>query len=90
MEFGNVGVNKKRLLGEVSRLDENEGLHGLTLEEKHKREELKDEIDHLISLEEIAWRKKSRAIWLKKRDNNTKYFHKMANSHRRYNHLGCW
>lgn len=67
MESGNVGVNKKRLLGEVSRLDENEGLHGLTLEEKHKREEAKDEIDHLISLEERAWRKKSRAIWLKKR-----------------------
>lgn len=51
----------------MSRLDENEGLHGLTLEEKHKREEAKDEIDHLISLEERAWRKKSRAIWLKKR-----------------------
>ena len=57
MEFGNVGVNKKRLLGEVSRLDENEGLHGLTLEEKHKREEVKDEIDHLISLEEMLGEK---------------------------------
>ena len=26
-------------------------------------------------------------LCIKKGDNNTKFFHKMANSHRRYNHL---
>ena len=32
-------------------------------------------------------RKKSRMLCIKEGDNNTKFFHKMANSHRRYNHL---
>ena len=44
-------------------------------------------MEHLLSLEEISHRKKSRMLCIKEGDNNTKFFHKMANSHRRYNHL---
>ena len=44
-------------------------------------------MEHLLSLEEISWRQKSRMLCIKEGDNNTKFFHKMANSHRRYNHL---
>ena len=29
MEFGNVGVNKKKLLDKLARLDEKDGVHGL-------------------------------------------------------------
>ena len=49
MEFGKVGVNKRRLLGEVLKLDEKEGLHGLTQEERRKRWQVKSELDSLIS-----------------------------------------
>ena len=45
------------------------------------------QVEHLLSLEEISWRQKSRMLCIKEGDNNTKFFHKMANSHRRYNHL---
>ena len=49
MEYGKVGVNKRRLLGEVLKLDEKEGLHGLTQEERRKRWQVKSELDSLIS-----------------------------------------
>ena len=44
-------------------------------------------MEHLLSLEEISWRQKSRMLYIKEEDNNTKFFHKMANSHRKFNHL---
>ena len=45
------------------------------------------EVENLLSLEEISWRQKSRMLWIKEGDNNTKFFPKMANSRRRFNHL---
>ena len=45
------------------------------------------ELDKLAHLEETSWRQKSRVFWLKEGDNNTKYFHKMANSNRRRNYM---
>ena len=38
-------------------------------------------------LEEISWRQKSRELWLKKGDKNSKFFHKMVNAQRRKNFL---
>jgi len=38
MEFGNVGVNKRCLLGDVLKSDEKECLHGLTQEERRQIE----------------------------------------------------
>ncbi|XP_059623170.1 uncharacterized protein LOC132266333 [Cornus florida] len=39
-------------------------------------------------MEEISWHQKSRALWLKEGDRNTKFFHKLANASRRCNHVG--
>ena len=52
-----------------------------------RKNEVRSQVEHLISLEEISWRRKVRMLYIKEGDNNTKFFHKMANSHRRDNHL---
>ena len=86
-EFGNVGRRKKELLGALEVLDAKEGVLGLTETERVERNEARSQVEQLLSLEEISWRQKSRMLCIKEGDNNTKFFHMMANSHRRSNHL---
>ena len=68
-------------------LDAKEGDFGLIDREQCHRVDLRSQVENLLSLEEIFLRQKSRMLCIKERDNNTKFFHKMANSHRRFNHL---
>uniref|UniRef100_A0A2N9J4B7 Reverse transcriptase domain-containing protein n=1 Tax=Fagus sylvatica TaxID=28930 RepID=A0A2N9J4B7_FAGSY len=86
-EFGHLSFNKNRLMVELLELDVKEGLYGLTIEDKLQREAHKAELIHIAHLAEISWRPKSKVLWLKEGDNNTKFFHKVANSHRRCNYM---
>lgn len=43
------------------------------------KKEALDEFHGLLRMEEISWRQKSRATWLKEGDQITKKFHQMAN-----------
>ena len=46
---------------------------------------VKSNIDFLASSEEISWRQKSKDLFNmfnKEGDNNTRFFHRLANSHR--------
>ena len=81
-EFSNVGRRKKELLGTLESLDAKEEVLGLTETERNEKIVVKSQVEHLLSLEEISWRQKFRMLCIKKGDNNTKFFHKMANSHR--------
>ena len=60
----------------------------LTLEEMGLREEAKESFKKWTLLEEMSRRQKSREVWLKEGDRNTRLFHKMANAHRRKNRIG--
>ena len=86
-EFGDVAFRKKCLLTKLLDLDMREELHVLSLEDRSRRIVIKADIEHLASLEEISWRKKSKALFLKEGDNNTRFFHRLANSHRQTNHI---
>ena len=57
-----MGINKKKLLEDLKRLDAKEGDLGLIDVEKREREEVKYQVAHLLSSEEISWRQKSRML----------------------------
>ena len=83
--FGDVSFRKKCLLAELLDLDLREGMHSLSSADSAIRVEIKADIEYLASLEEIYWRQKSKALYLKEGDNNPGFFHRLANSHRRTN-----
>ena len=68
-------------------MDVKEGGFCLSEVDLGERVLLRSQIQNLISLEEVSWRQKSRMLCIKEGDNNTKFFHKVANSRRRYNHI---
>lgn len=49
------------------------------------RKELTAQLDSLMAKNEIYWRQRSRALWLKASNRNTKFFHYKASSRKRRN-----
>ena len=86
-KFGDLAFRKKCPLSELLGLDAREDLSDLSQEDQTRRIQIKGEIANLASLEEISWRQKSRFLFVKEGDNNARFFHRVANSHRRSNHI---
>ncbi|KAG5568630.1 hypothetical protein H5410_064360 [Solanum commersonii] len=74
---------KKKLKEWIYKLDEIPNQKLLTEDEITKRFSLSKEFEDIVRHEEIAWRQRSRTLWLKQGDRNTIFFHKTANAHKR-------
>ena len=57
------------------------------MEKEEARKDTRDTYKKWVLLEEASRRRKSREIWLKEGDRNTRFFHHMANAHRKRNWL---
>ena len=94
--FGTIDTKKGEALRQVRYWDEMEKYSTLNLEDCEARKEVRESYKTWVLREEISWRQKSKDLWLKEGDNNTRFFHRMANAHSRRNWLsklkvnGCW
>ena len=82
-----MAFRKKNLLTELMGLDAREKLLGLLNEDHNHRIQIKGDIEQLASLEEIFWRQKSRALYAQEGNNNTRFFHRLANPRRNANQI---
>ena len=77
--FGKIVNKKKNLQEKLAEIDELKGTRDLTEDEIMIRATIVVELEELKKVEESRWRQKSRVLWLKQGDNNTRCFGKISN-----------
>ena len=65
-EFGNIGLRVQNLWKDLNVLEVIEEVRALTMEERREKDRIHEELEKSILLEEICWRQKSRALFLKR------------------------
>ncbi|XP_075645968.1 uncharacterized protein LOC142617137 [Castanea sativa] len=83
MSFGNVNTRLKLLKEKLQLIEGQNLLHETT----NEIQALKKEINETLVREEVMWNQKSRALWLKCGDRNTRFFHTIASQRRRRNRI---
>lgn len=76
--FGNVSTKKLEALVELGLWDAKEREKTLTTEKYEVKRGVVNEFQKWAMLEEILWRQKSRELWLKEKDKNIRFFHKIG------------
>ncbi|XP_016582032.1 uncharacterized protein LOC107879515 [Capsicum annuum] len=81
----NVRAQKQEVLRQLAELEEMKEHRALEAVEITSRLTLSMKFEDIANGEEIAWRQRSRAVWLKQGHRNTGFFHRTANAHRSTN-----
>jgi hypothetical protein len=69
--FGDIGKKKKELLEGIRELELIEECSCLEEDEKVRRVDMSRELEKTLLFEDMSWRQKSRALWLKEGDKDT-------------------
>ena len=87
--FGLLKSQKEVTLAIINEVDRGEEAGRVSPLDVVRREKARADFSRLVAMEEISFRQKSRCLWLKEGDRNTKFFHRMANVQRRGNKIGA-
>lgn len=83
--FGRLEGQRQAVVSLLSSWDELEAEGGLSLDDVARKEAARQDYVRISCLEEVSFRQRSRCLWLKDGDRNTKFFHQVANAHRQMN-----
>uniref|UniRef100_A0A2N9HZL5 Reverse transcriptase domain-containing protein n=1 Tax=Fagus sylvatica TaxID=28930 RepID=A0A2N9HZL5_FAGSY len=83
--FGNVEHKMTQLMIQLNQFDVLMENRHLSEDEILQKERIRADVERNALMDEISWRQKSQALWLREGDKNTRFFHLLANSHRRNN-----
>ncbi|WMV21816.1 hypothetical protein MTR67_015201 [Solanum verrucosum] len=84
---GNWKQRKEDILSQISSWETIQEQRPLTDDEMIQKTHLGMEFEEVAKQEEIAWKQRSRIQWLKQGDKNTKFFHRIATTHKRFNSM---
>lgn len=87
MEFGSIKLKKMALLHEIGLIDAIKESRPLSIEEREKDSSLQVEMYSILKQEEIYRRQRARFTWLKDGDENTSFFHSIANGRKNRNFI---
>ncbi|GKV50472.1 hypothetical protein SLEP1_g57172 [Rubroshorea leprosula] len=85
--FGNMETQFKNVAEKVERIDLKNEVVDLEGSEVKQRKEGFQQIWDMLRLREAIWKQKSRSDWVKLGDQNTRYFHKVANGRKALNSI---
>ena len=74
-------------LAKIRELDDVEDSRGILVSEMQERRKWRLVVEKEDKKEEMDWGQRSRQLWLKEGDTNTRFFHLVANGQRRMNQI---